>query len=83
MTSIRDLLADRVGVGETYRLTLTERDGTLVAVHPDDDSPMDVAVVEGLESITRRPPPQPVTVEILDRVVDGRVAGKIVDADAD
>jgi len=51
VTSIRDLLGESLGVGETYRLRLEEHDGTLVADHPNDSSPMDIAVVEGLDGL--------------------------------
>ncbi|AGB30773.1 hypothetical protein C488_03595 [Natrinema pellirubrum DSM 15624] len=78
MTSIRDLLGEAVGVGQRYYLRLEERDGILVAAHPNDSSPMDIAVVEGLDRLEERPPTEPVTVEIVDRVVDGRIAGRVV-----
>ncbi|WP_408957505.1 hypothetical protein [Natrinema sp. 74] len=81
MTSIRDLLGESLGVGETHRLRLVERDGTLVANHPNDASPMDVAVVEGLDLLEERPPTSPVAVEIVGRVVDDQIAGRVVDAD--
>ncbi|WP_049900255.1 hypothetical protein [Natrinema altunense] len=81
MPAIRDLLGEALGVGETYRLRLEERDGRLVAEHPNDDSPMAIAVVEGLDGLEERPPPEPVTVEIVGRVVDGRIAGKVVDTE--
>ncbi|SEV79737.1 hypothetical protein [Natrinema salifodinae] len=80
MTSIRDLLGETLGVGETYRLALEERDGFLVAEHPNDASPMDVAVVEGLDRLDERPPTEPVPVEIVGRVVDDRIAGRVVAA---
>ncbi|ELY76746.1 hypothetical protein [Natrinema pallidum] len=80
MTSIRDLLGDALGVGETYRLRLEERDGLLVAAHPNDASPMDIAVVEGLDRLEERPPTEPVTVEIVGRVVGGRIAGRVVES---
>lgn len=83
MTSIRDLLGESLGVGETYRLRLEEHDETLVADHPNDASPMDIAVVEGLDRLEERPPTEPVPVEIIARVVDGRIAGQVVDADPD
>ncbi|WP_435551597.1 hypothetical protein [Natrinema sp. CGMCC1.2065] len=81
MTSIRDLLGEAVGVGQRYRLRLEERDGVLIAAHPNDSSPMDIAVVEGLDRLEERPPTDPVTVEIVDRVVDGRIAGRVVASD--
>ncbi|WP_226007836.1 hypothetical protein [Natrinema salinisoli] len=81
MTSIRDLLGESLGVGERYRLRLEERDGRLVADHPSDTSPMDIVVVEGLDRLEERPPAEPVTVEIIDRVVDDRIAGRVVDTD--
>lgn len=81
MTSIRDLLGETLGVGETYRLRLEERDGRLIADHPNDDSPMDIAVVEGLDRLAERPAAEPVAVEIVSRVVDGRIAGRVVASD--
>ncbi|MBZ6495918.1 hypothetical protein [Natrinema longum] len=81
MTSIRDRFREALGVGETYRLRLEERDGRLVAAHPNDSSPLDIAVVEGLERLEERPPTEPVTVEIVGRVVDGRVVGRVVSAE--
>lgn len=83
MTSIRDLLGESLSVGETYRLRLEERDGWLVADHPNDASPMDIVVVEGLDRLEERPPAEPVTVEILDRAVDGRIAGRVVSSERD
>ena len=81
MTSIRDLLDDSLAVGERVRCLLEDRDGLLVADHPNDGSPMDIAVVEGLERLEERPPTEPVTVELLGRVVDGRIAGRVVESD--
>ncbi|MFC6764455.1 hypothetical protein [Natrinema soli] len=83
MTSIRDLLGESLGIGETYRLRLEEHDETLVADHPNDASPMDIAVVEGLNRLEERPPPEPVTVEVVARVIDGCIAGRVVDTDPD
>ncbi|NUC71600.1 hypothetical protein HTZ84_04625 [Haloterrigena sp. SYSU A558-1] len=81
MTSIRDVLGDSLAVSERFRLSLAERDGRLVADHPNEASPLDIAVVEGLDRLEERPPAEPVTVEILGRTVDGRVAGRVVDPD--
>ncbi|QCS41632.1 hypothetical protein [Natrinema versiforme] len=81
MTSIRDLLGESLGVGETYHLRLEERDGRLVAEHPNDASPMDIAVVEGLDRLEKRPPTDPVTVEVLGRTIDGYVGGRVVGPD--
>lgn len=78
MTSIRDLLGESLAVGKRFCLELEERDRTLVAAHPHDASPMDIAVVEGLEKLEERPPREPVEVEIVGRVVDGLVAGRVV-----
>lgn len=82
MTSIRDLLGESLAVGETVRVTLEESDdGTLVADHPRDGSPMDIAVVYGLdrlEGLEERPPDGPIAVEIVGEVVDGRIAGRVV-----
>lgn len=81
MTSIRDMLAESLAIGERFWLSVEEREGTLVADHPNDASPVDIAVVEGLERLEERPPPDPVEVEIVDRVVDGRIAGRVVGTD--
>jgi hypothetical protein len=78
MTSIRDLLADSLAVGERFRLTLEQRDGTLVAAHPNESSPVDIAVVEGLDLLEERPPTGPVEIEIVGRLVDDRVVGRVV-----
>ena len=83
MTSIRDLLGESLAVGEQFCLRLEERDGTLVADHPRDSSPMDIAVVEGLELLEERPPSEPVLVELLRKRVDGRIAGRVVGLDCD
>ncbi|SIR80546.1 hypothetical protein [Natronorubrum thiooxidans] len=80
MTSIRDLLGESLAIGERFRLTLEERDGQLVADHPNDASPMDITVVEGLDLLEERPPTEPVEIELCDRVVDGRIAGRVVGA---
>ncbi|WP_254761681.1 hypothetical protein [Natrinema marinum] len=82
MTSIRDLLGESLSVGETYRLRLEKRDGRLVADHPNEASPMDIAVVEGVDRLEERPPTEPVAVEIVGRVVDDRIAGRVVDGAA-
>ena len=79
MTSIRDLLSESLAVGETVRVSLEESDdGTLVADHPRDGSPMDIAVVYGLDRLEERPPNAPVAIEIVGEVVDGRIAGRVV-----
>ncbi|UTF52647.1 hypothetical protein [Natronosalvus rutilus] len=84
MTSIRDLVSGSLGIGERYCLEVSRADdGTLIAAHPSDRSPMDVVVFEGLERLdspTERPPEGPlvVEVEILGRVVDGRLAGRVI-----
>ncbi|WP_306058761.1 hypothetical protein [Natronococcus wangiae] len=83
MTSIRDLLGESLAIGETFCLELEQRDETLVAAHPHDASPMDVAIVEGLDLLEERPPPHPVEVEIVGRVVDGLVAGRVVSLECD
>ncbi len=79
MTSIRDLLDESLAIGDRFDLLLEERDGRLVADHPHASSPMDIAVVEGLERLEDRPPTEPVEVELLGRVVDGRIAGRVVE----
>ncbi|MXV62218.1 hypothetical protein GS429_09120 [Natronorubrum sp. JWXQ-INN-674] len=78
MTSIRDVLGESLAIGERFSLSIEERDGTLVADHPYDSSPMDVAVVEGLDRLPEHPPTEPVEVELLGRIVDGRIAGRVV-----
>ncbi|THE63463.1 hypothetical protein D8Y22_16635 [Salinadaptatus halalkaliphilus] len=83
MTSIRDLLADSIRVGTTVRVALERRDGRLVADHPNDASPVDIVVVEDVCRLDERPPDEPVTVEILDRLVGGRVAARVVETGAD
>ena len=83
MTSIRDLLGESLAVGEQFCLRLEERDGALVADHPHDSSPMDIAVVEGLELLEERPPSEPVLVELLRKRADGRIAGRVVGLDCD
>ena len=83
MTSIRDLLGEALAVGERFSLELEVEDGLLVADHPNDASPMDIAVVEGLEDLEERPPEGPVEVEIVGRVVEGRIACRVVSGDAD
>ncbi|WP_121744554.1 hypothetical protein [Natronorubrum halophilum] len=83
MTSIRDLLGDSLAVGERFCLTLEERDGVLVAEHPRDSSPLDIAVVEGVDRLEDHPPTEPVAVELLDRIVDGRIAGRVTSAECE
>ncbi|MFC7230407.1 hypothetical protein ACFQMM_01750 [Saliphagus sp. GCM10025308] len=83
MTSIRDLVSGSLGIGERYCLEVTRADdGTLIAAHPSDRSPMDVVVCEGLERLDSPTEtsegPLEVEVEILGRVVDGRLAGRVV-----
>lgn len=78
MTSIRDLLGEALAVGERFSLELEVEEGLLVADHPNDASPMDVAVVDGVENLEERPPERPVEVEIVGRVVEGRIAGRVV-----
>lgn len=81
MTSIRDLVAETLAVGERFDLVLEEHDGRLVADHPNEASPLDVAVVEGLDRLEERPATDPVRIELLGRTVDGRLAARVVDAD--
>lgn len=53
---------------------------TLVATHPNPESPSDIAVVEGLGHLEGRelPPSEPVEVEIVGRFVGNRIAGRVV-----
>ncbi|SFC58855.1 hypothetical protein SAMN05444422_11157 [Halobiforma haloterrestris] len=82
MTSIEDHLAESLGVGETVRVVLEERDGRLVADHPREESPLDI-LVEDRERLEEGVPDESlesgVEVEIQERIVDGRVVGQIVD----
>ncbi|WP_049888822.1 hypothetical protein [Natronococcus occultus] len=78
MTTIRDLLGESLAVGERFCLELEQRDEILVAAHPHDASPMDIAVVEGLDVLEDRPPREPVEIEIVGQVVNGLVAGRVV-----
>lgn len=80
MTSIPNLLKERLGIGETFCLAVEETDGRLVAAHPNPNSRYDVAVVEGLERLesAERPPDEPLEVEILGRFADGDLAGRVV-----
>lgn len=78
MTSIRDLLSASMAVGETFCLSVERRDGELVASHPYDSSPMDLLVCEGLESLEEVPPAGPVEVEVVGRIVDDRLVGRVV-----
>ncbi|WP_254768897.1 hypothetical protein [Salinilacihabitans rarus] len=81
MTSIRDLAAESLGVGERFCLAVEERDGRLLADHPYDASPLDVVVLEGLDRLDESPPTGPVEVEVIARVVDDRLVGRVVDAE--
>ncbi|WP_290819398.1 hypothetical protein [Halovivax sp.] len=83
MTSIRDLFGEAVGFGERYCLLVEERDGTLVADHPIDSSPVDVVVGEGLDRLPERPPDGPILVEIRRRFDGDRVVGEVVDGRCD
>ena len=78
MTSIRDLVSETMAVGETFCLEVEERDDVLVASHPYDACPMDVAVVEDLDRLDSIPPAGPIEVEIVGRIVDNRIAARVV-----
>ncbi|APX96291.1 hypothetical protein [Natronorubrum daqingense] len=81
MTTFRDRLGETLAIGERVRVTLEKGDdGTLVAAHPNDSSPLDIAVVEGVAVLEEEPPTQPVEVELLPRTVDGRIAARVVDS---
>ncbi|EMA47162.1 hypothetical protein [Halobiforma nitratireducens] len=89
MTSIRDLLAEAVGVREVVRVRRSVGDddrtaGRLFVEHPRDESPLNIAIVEGLDRLEDGEVDRPsgtaeLEVEILDRTVDGRAAGRLVD----
>ncbi len=79
MTSIRDPFDDVLWIGETVAVTLEERNGTLVADHPNESSPLDLVVVDGAERLEDRPPVEPVEVEIVATVVDGRIGARVLE----
>ncbi len=88
MTSIRDILGESLGIGQRFRIEprdLEVDEGYLVAAHPYDASPMDIAVVEGGDRLAnppeKKPLAEPITIEIVGRIVDGKVAGRVVDAE--
>jgi len=66
-------------IGETVAVTLEERNGTLVADHPNESSPLDLVVVDGFERLEDRPPVEPVEVEIVATVVDGRIGARVLE----
>ncbi|MFC6717854.1 hypothetical protein ACFQGT_09455 [Natrialbaceae archaeon GCM10025810] len=78
MTTIRNLVSDVLGVGTTVSVDLQERDGRFVADHPNASSPMDLAVVEGVDRLEERPPDGPVEVEVVGRLDGGYVVGRLV-----
>jgi len=78
VTSIRDLLGETLAIGDRFCLVVDDRDGTLVATHPNDASPMDIAIVEGRELLAAEPPEEPIEVEIRGRIVDDRLVGRVV-----
>ncbi|OVE84379.1 hypothetical protein [Natronolimnobius baerhuensis] len=82
MTSLRDLLAESLAIGETVPVKLEQTDDgeALVAAHPRESSPLDIVIVDGEELLEEWPPTEPVAVEIIGEVVDGRVAGRIVES---
>ena len=79
MTSIRNPFDDVLWIGETVEVTLEDRNGTLVAEHPNEASPLDLVVVDGLERLENHPPDDPVSVEIVASVVDGRIAARVLE----
>jgi hypothetical protein len=78
VTSIRNQLAAALAVGERFRLPLERRGDPPVAAPPSEASSRDIAVVDGLDLLHERPPSEPVEIEILGRIVDDRVAGRVV-----
>nr|WP_206335547.1 hypothetical protein [Natronolimnobius sp. AArcel1] len=78
---MRDLLAESLAIGETVQVRLERADDsdTLVGPHPREASPMDIVIIDGEELLKERPPADPVTVEIVGEVVDGRIAGRILE----
>ncbi len=79
MTSIRDLFSEPLAIGERFDLSL-ERDaeGRLVADHPNESSPADIVVCEGLDRLPDDPTAEPVTVEVVGRFEGGRLVGRVV-----
>lgn len=78
MTSVRDLLGESLAVGDRFCLAVDEQNGQLVAAHPNEASPLDIAIVEGLGRLPETPPTEPIEVEICARIVDDRLAGRVV-----
>lgn len=78
MTSIRDLVSETMAIGETFCLEVEQREDVLVAPHPYDACPMDVAVVDGLDLLESIPPEGAIEVEIVGRIVDNRITGRVV-----
>ncbi|ELY90824.1 hypothetical protein [Natrialba taiwanensis] len=79
MTTIRDELAIAVGVGDRFCVEVAQREGMLVAAHPREGSPLDIAVVEGIDQL-EAVPATPVEVEIEPRIVEDYVVGRLVAA---
>ncbi|WP_323173775.1 hypothetical protein [Natrialba sp. PRR66] len=80
MTAIRDELAIAVGVGDRFCVEVAQREGMLVATHPREGSPLDIAVVEGVDQLEGIPA-TPVEVEIEPRIVEDYVVGRLVAVD--
>ncbi|ELZ01785.1 hypothetical protein [Natrialba asiatica] len=80
MTAIRDELAIAVGVGDRFCVEVAQLEGMLVAAHPRERSPLDIAVIEGIDQL-EAVPATPVEVEIESRVVEDYVVGRLVATD--
>lgn len=80
MTSIRDLFSEPLAIGERFDLRLErDGDGRLVADHPNEASPADIAVVEGLDRLPEDPTAEPVEIEVVGRFDGDRLVGRVVD----
>lgn len=79
MTSIRDLFTEPLAIGERFELELTrDREGRLVADHPNESSPADIVVVEGLDRLSEDPTAEPVEIKVVGRFEGGRLVGRVV-----
>lgn len=84
MTSIPNVLKERLGIGETFCLAIEESErGDLRATHPNPHSDYGVVVTEGLDLLDERPPEGPIEVKILGTFVDGDLAGEVIGTECD
>lgn len=78
MTSFHERVGEAIGFGERYCLELEERDGDLVAQHPNEAIGIEVVVTAGLDRLPDRPPTDPVLVEIQHEFDGDRAVGRVV-----